>query len=144
MPERTVPQAPCVLVVEDRSSVRHLVAVTLRQENMEVVTAATAEEAWEIMAERLPDIIVLDLLLPGAGGERLAKRLRVDTTARDIPVIIISGLEGGQATVAGMEAQDFLPKPFDVRDLVARVRYHLGQHHPDAAYQAWLAVQPPN
>lgn len=121
-----IPRVPLVLVVEDRASIRHLLEIALGQEGMRVVAVATANEALECAAEQVPDLVLVDLLLSGRRGDALISALRALPNGDQIPVIVLSGIEGGLAASRAAGAQDFLAKPFDVYELLARVRRQLG------------------
>jgi two-component system phosphate regulon response regulator PhoB len=113
---------PLVLVVEDRASIRSLLAVALAQEGLRVAESATAEEALAQVAHEPPDLVLLDLLLPGTRGDALIRALRALPETRRTPVLVLSGVEGGLAASRAAGAQDFLAKPFDLDELAARVR----------------------
>lgn len=119
---------PLVLVVEDRPSVRHLLEVALAQEGMRIASVANADDAWAVARVTPPDIVLLDLLLPGSRGDVFLRALRELPATRQTPVIVLSGVEGGLATSRAAGAQDFLAKPFDLRQLLERVRYHLARN----------------
>jgi len=121
------PRVPLVLVVEDRPSIRHLLEVALAQEGLRVIATATADEALESAVAQIPDVVLLDLLLPGRRGDALIAALRALPDGDHVPVIVLSGIEGGLAASRAAGAQDFLAKPFDLRELMARVRRQLGR-----------------
>ena len=110
-----------LLVVEDDADIRDLLATFLRREGFEVATAPDAVAMDRSLAEATPDLLVLDLMLPGEDGLSICRRLRASgtlpvlmLTARDTPVERIVGLEIG--------ADDYLGKPFEPRELLARIR----------------------
>lgn len=113
--------ARSLLVVEDDADIRDLLATFLRREGFEVATAGDAIEMDRHLAAATPDLVVLDLMLPGEDGLSICRRLRAGSTlpvlmltARDTPVERIVGLEMG--------ADDYLGKPFEPRELLARIR----------------------
>jgi|BEDMetMinimDraft_2_1075160.scaffolds.fasta_scaffold10549_2 DNA-binding response OmpR family regulator len=118
-------RAPLVLVVEDRASIRQLLDIALTEEGFRVVGAATAEEGLAAAKAEPPDVVLLDLLLPGPGGEALAFALRRLPGLHRVPIVVLSGLDGGLEAARAVGAQDFVAKPFDLRDLVARIRRQL-------------------
>lgn len=118
-------RAPLVLVVEDRGSIRLLLEVALAREGWRVRSVPMAELALEALATEVPDVVLVDLLLPGQRGDEFIATLRELPGGRDIPVIVLSGIEGGLLASRAAGAQDFLAKPFDVEELLARVRAHL-------------------
>jgi len=117
--------APLALVVEDRPSIRQLLEVALTQEGLRVIATATADEALAVAITELPDIALLDLLLPGRRGDTLIAALRALPNGALLPIIVLSGIEGVGATSRAAGAQGFLAKPFDLRELIALVRTHL-------------------
>lgn len=121
------PRAPLVLVVEDRPNIRYLLEVALAQEGLRVVSAATADMGLASAVAQAPDIVLLDLLLPGGRGDALVAALRLLPSGHRLPIIVLSGIEGGLAASQAAGAQDFLAKPFDLRELIARIRYQLGE-----------------
>jgi DNA-binding response OmpR family regulator len=110
-----------VLVVDDSAAIREVVWLLLEDEGYEVASAANGEQALSISAEFDPDIIVLDVMMPGLDGMGMLSRLRKTS---DTPVVFLSARSGVEATVEGLElgADDYLAKPFDPDELAARVR----------------------
>jgi two-component system, OmpR family, phosphate regulon response regulator PhoB len=114
----------CILIVEDEPAIREMVAFALRKAGMDPVHAADARSAQGMIAERVPDLILLDWMLPGMSGIDLARRLRRDDLTREVPIIMLTarGEEGDR--VGGLEAgvDDYVVKPFSTRELMARIR----------------------
>lgn len=112
---------PTILVVDDDPKLRDLLARYLDKEGFAVDTVgdAVAMDAW--LAERRPDLIVLDLMLPGEDGLSIARRLRAEG---DLPLVMLSARGEEVDRIVGLEmgADDYLPKPFNPRELLARVR----------------------
>ena len=137
-----------VLVVEDEPAILELVAVNLEHAGFGVLRAASAEEATRAMADVLPDVVILDWMLPGQSGHALAKRLRADARTRDLPIIFLTARADESDKVAGLEAgaDDYVTKPFSPRELVARIRAVLRRRAPelgDAAVEiAGLRLDP--
>ena len=119
------PHKPTVLVVEDRANIRYLIEVALAQHQIATVSVGTGEDAMAVCRARLPDLVLADLLLPGCPGDAFVRTLRTLSGAEGIPVIMLSGMDGGLAASAAAGAQDFLAKPFDVYALVEMVERHL-------------------
>ena len=113
-----------ILLVEDEQPIQEMVAFTLRRAGMECWLAGDAREADVVIAERVPDLILLDWMLPEVSGIEYARRLRNDDLTREIPVIILTARAGEDDRVYGLEsgADDYVVKPFSPRELVARVR----------------------
>jgi len=110
-----------VLVVEDEETLLFTIAHNLRREGYSVITAARGDDALRIAREEAPDLIVLDLMLPGVDGMQVTRLLRRDM---DVPIIMLTALGGERDRVAGLDsgADDYLTKPFGMRELLARVR----------------------
>jgi PAS domain S-box-containing protein len=113
-----------VLVVDDERLNRDLIVAMLSRERCEVTTAASGEEALAAVARRPPDLVVLDVMMPGMDGYEVARRLKRDAATRGIPVIILTALDDRPARLRGLEAgaDDFLSKPVDHAELCMRVR----------------------
>ncbi len=113
-----------VLTVEDDPDILELVAYNLEREGFEVVGVTTGEEALGSARSKRPDVVLLDLMLPGMDGLEVCRRLREDPKTRGIPVIIVSAKGEESDIVAGLElgADDYVTKPFSPKVLVARVR----------------------
>ena len=113
-----------ILVVEDEPAIRELIAVNLRRAGYEPVPAADAASARREIDAILPDLIVLDWMLPDAPGIDLAKRLRADARTRALPIIMLTARATETDRIAGFDAgaDDYVVKPFSPRELVARVR----------------------
>lgn len=113
-----------ILVVDDEPTLRETVAYTLRREGFVVETAAEGTRALAIARERNPDLVVLDVMLPGMDGLQVCRALRREST---VPIIMLSARGEELDRVLGLEigADDYLTKPFAMRELVARVRAQL-------------------
>ena len=118
----TTPTATArVLVVEDEETLRMTLAHNLKREGYSVLTASRGDDALTIAREKHPDLIVLDLMLPGVDGMQVCRLLRRDMT---VPIIMLTALGGEGDRVAGLDtgADDYLAKPFGMRELLARIR----------------------
>jgi len=113
-----------ILIVEDEASIRDMVAFALRRAEMEPLHAADARAAQLAIAEQIPDLILLDWMLPGTSGLELARRLRREEATRDIPIIMLTARGEETDRVSGLEAgvDDYVVKPFSTRELLARIR----------------------
>lgn len=113
-----------ILIVEDEPAIRELVAVNLRHAGFRVDAAESAEAARTALAGTLPELIVLDWMLPGESGIDLAKALRADPRTREVPIMLLTARAHEGDKLLGFErgADDYLTKPFSPRELVARVR----------------------
>ncbi|WP_041655769.1 phosphate regulon transcriptional regulator PhoB [Azoarcus sp. KH32C] len=121
-----------ILVVEDEPAIQELIAANLGRAGHNVVRALDAETAQRIVREALPDLVLLDWMLPGMPGIELARRLRADERTRDIPIIMLTARGEEQDRVAGLEmgADDYITKPFSPRELVARIKAVLRRRAP--------------
>lgn len=113
-----------ILVVEDEPAIRELVAVNLRHSGYRVDGVDSAEAAREAIARALPDLIVLDWMLPGESGIDLAKALRADARSQHVPIVLLTARahEGDKLLGFELGVDDYVSKPFSTRELVARVR----------------------
>jgi len=118
-----------VLVVDDEPQIRRALSTNLRARDFEVDEAATGEEALEVAARRRPDLVVLDLGLPGIDGIEVVHGLRGWT---DVPILVLSAREDEAAKVAALDAgaDDYVTKPFGMAELLARVRAALRRAAP--------------
>ena len=113
-----------ILVVEDEPAIRDMLAYALRKGDYAPLLAGDAREAQERIAERVPDLILLDWMLPGTSGLELARRWRREALTRDIPIIMLTARGEENDRVGGLEAgvDDYVVKPFSARELLARMR----------------------
>jgi len=123
-----------VLVVEDESAIAELISINLRHAGYEVTIAATADQAQSEVDGVLPDLVVLDWMLPGQSGLALAKRWRGQSRTRDLPVIMLTARAEEADKIAGLDAgaDDYLVKPFSTNELLARIRAVLRRKAPEA------------
>jgi two-component system phosphate regulon response regulator PhoB len=113
-----------ILIVEDEPAIRDMVAYALRKGDFEPAHAGDAREAQAAIAERVPDLILLDWMLPGTSGLELARRWRRDALTREVPIIMLTARGEENDRVGGLEAgvDDYVVKPFSARELLARIR----------------------
>ena len=113
-----------ILIVEDERPIREMVMFALAGAGYDVREAADAREAQALIAERLPDLVLLDWMLPGISGIDFARRLKRDELTRELPVIMLTARAEEEDKVHGLEsgADDYITKPFSPRELVARIR----------------------
>ncbi len=111
-----------VLLVEDDDAVRKLVRVSLELSDYEVVEAKDGLEGLLMLDLHQPDAVVLDLMMPDVGGERMLAQVRATPATKRVPVVIITGKPEVAPEVIGLVGEDnFFPKPFDTDQLIARV-----------------------
>ena len=127
-----------VLVVEDEPQIQELVAVNLEHIGHKVLRAASAEEAEAAIRVALPDVLVLDWMLPGESGLAFARRLRSDERTRDLPILMLTARAMEQDKLTGLEAgaDDYLTKPFSPKELAARIKAVLRRRAPQLAGDA--------
>ena len=113
-----------LLVVEDEVDIRELISFNLEMCGYEVIRAADGLEGWEKARSENPDLIILDLMLPGIDGFEVCKRLRSEKATQSMPVIMLTARSEEESMVKGLElgADDYVTKPFSPRVLVARVK----------------------
>jgi two-component system phosphate regulon response regulator PhoB len=127
--------ASSILIVEDEPSIAELIAVNLSHAGFLPVRAFQTEQASQLMKEVLPDLVVLDWMLPGKSGVQFAKELRSNERTKDIPIILLTARSEEMDKIAGLEAgaDDYLTKPFSPKELVARIRAVLRRRSPQLA-----------
>ena len=133
-----------IFVVEDDPDIRELLAYTLGKEGYVIVQAASGEAAQKLLEELVPDLILLDVMLPGMDGLELLRKLKSDQRFKIVPVILASAKGEEADVVAGLElgAEDYVTKPFSPRVLLARVRTALRRHtQPDSTLAGAEAIQ---
>ncbi|MGH8121776.1 MAG: phosphate regulon transcriptional regulator PhoB [Rudaea sp.] len=120
-----------ILIVEDEPAIRDMVAFALRKAGMEPSHAADARAAQTMIAERVPDLILLDWMWPGMSGLDLARRLRKEELTRDVPIIMLTARGEETDRVGGLEAgvDDYVVKPFSPRELIARINAVIRRTH---------------
>lgn len=137
-----------ILVVEDEPAIQELIAVNLSFAGHKVLRASNAEQARVLIDAELPDLILLDWMLPGMSGPSLAKILRRDERTEQIPIIMLTAKSAEQDKVDGLElgADDYITKPFSPKELVARIKAVLRRRAPqltDDLVQAGTLVLDP-
>ena len=113
-----------ILIVEDEPEIRELLAFTLSREGYDVLEAETAEAALVKMDGRMPDLALVDWMLPGMDGVELARRIRRDEVGSDLPIIMLTarGDEPDKLKSFASGVDDYITKPFSPRELLARVK----------------------
>ncbi len=114
---------PKILVVEDEKDLRDIIIYNLNRDGFKSVGAGTGEKAIKKILKLKPDLIILDLMLPGMNGLDVCRQVKQDPSTQDIPIIIVSAKGDEADIVTGLElgADDYIPKPFSPRILLARV-----------------------
>ncbi len=137
-----------ILVVEDEPSIQELIAINLEQAGYITLQAADAEQALELVRNELPDLVLLDWMLPGMSGVEFARRLRADRRTQGVPIIMLTARAEEQDKLTGLDtgADDYITKPFSPRELIARIKALLRRRSPqatdDAVEAAGLRLDP--
>ena len=129
------PMAAKILIVEDEQAIREMVCVALRHAGFECLEAADAAQAQARILATMPDIVLLDWMLPGISGVDYARRLRQDRLTRHLPIIMLTARTQEEDKLKGLEtgADDYVTKPFSTRELLARIKALLRRSAPQAA-----------
>jgi two-component system, OmpR family, phosphate regulon response regulator PhoB len=124
-----------VLVVEDESAIAELIAINLRHNGMLPMLAADGVAAQKHIDEVLPDVILLDWMLPGQSGLELARRWRADPRTKITPILMLTARGDEPDKIAGLDAgaDDYITKPFSTQELLARIRAVLRRRAPEQA-----------
>ena len=126
---------PSVLVVEDEAAIAELIAVNLRHNGFRPIWAMDSVTAQRDLDAGLPDLILLDWMLPGESGLTLAKRWRADPKTQSVPLIMLTARGDEADRVAGLDAgaDDYIAKPFSTKEVLARIRAVLRRRTPEQA-----------
>jgi two-component system, OmpR family, phosphate regulon response regulator PhoB len=125
--------APKILVVEDEPSIHELISINLEMAGYRVIGAESAERATSLIRDELPDLALLDWMLPGESGIDLARKLRSEPRTRELPIIMLTARGEEEDKLRGLEtgADDYITKPFSVRELEARIKAVLRRRAPE-------------
>lgn len=123
---------PCILIVEDEPAQREVLAYNLEAEGYMIIHSDNGEDAMILVKEEMPDVIVLDWMMPQLSGIEVCRRLKSRSATRGIPVIMLSARSEDVDRVRGLEtgADDYVVKPYSVIELMARVRSQLRRVRP--------------
>lgn len=129
---RTMPR---VLIVEDEPPIAELIAVNLRHNGFQPTWAMDSETAQRELDDQLPDVILLDWMLPGESGLALAKKWRKDPRTKAVPILMLTARGDESDRVAGLDAgaDDYITKPFSTKEMLARIRAVLRRRSPEMA-----------
>ena len=124
-----------ILIVDDEQDIIELIKYNLKNEGYSILTAQTGEQAIKIAKQSRPDLMVLDLMLPGIDGLEVTKYLKNNEQTKDIPIVMLTAKGEESDIVTGLElgANDYISKPFSPRVLVARIRAILRRRKKNSA-----------
>jgi two-component system phosphate regulon response regulator PhoB len=124
---------PTILVVDDEPAIQDLIQINLQMAGYRVLTHDNAEDAIKGIQHELPDLALLDWMLPGMSGVELARRLRADSRTRSLPIILLTAKGAEEDKLKGLEtgADDYMTKPFSVKELEARIKAVLRRRAPE-------------
>lgn len=137
-----------ILIVDDEAAIREMVCMALRQGGFECLQAADARAAHEAMLADLPDLILLDWMMPGTSGVDLARQWRREKATREVPIIMLTARAQEEDKIKGLDtgADDYITKPFSPKELLARIKAVLRRTAPHATDQtleiAGLSLDP--
>lgn len=122
-----------ILLVEDEAAIREMTSMALDRAGFEVLEAEDAQQAERVLSDGLPDLILLDWMLPGTSGIELARRFRRDEYTREVPIIMLTARSEEDDRVRGLDsgADDYVTKPFSPRELIARIKAVIRRTSPD-------------
>jgi two-component system phosphate regulon response regulator PhoB len=130
-----MPVQPYVLVMEDEDALATLLSYNLEKEGYRVVVAADGEEGMLQIEERLPDLVLLDWMLPKLSGIEVCRRIRGKSESRNMPIIMLTARGEESDRIRGLDtgADDYMTKPFSMTELIARIRAVLRRIRPGLA-----------
>ncbi len=124
-----------ILIVEDEPAIVELVRFSLKEAGWNAAAVHNAADAWEFLQRRMPQLILLDWMLPDQSGLRLLARIRADRQFNEIPIIMLTAKSMEEDKIAGLDhgADDYVTKPFSPRELTARIKALLRRKSPEHA-----------
>ncbi len=124
---------PTILVVEDEPAIQDLIQINLEMGGYRVLVKSSAEDALKLVQHELPDLALLDWMLPGMSGVELARKLRADSRTKTLPIIMLTARGEENDKLRGLEtgADDYMVKPFSLKELEARIKAVLRRRAPE-------------
>jgi DNA-binding response OmpR family regulator len=121
-----------ILVAEDEKQIADMIAFKLTNSGHQVIRAEDGEQAMKLAKRDIPDLIMLDAMMPGLNGFEVLRRLKLDATLRSVPVIMVTAKGHERDVLSGLRggAVDYVVKPFSLKELAARVELALGKEQP--------------
>ena len=122
--DESKPRQRKIITIDDEAPIRHLIRHCLRRENYAIVEAANGKEGLQVIRQEMPDLIVMDVVMPEMNGLETLQAIRADARIAHIPVLLLTGVKDSEKIAAALTAPrtDFLAKPFLVETLIERVR----------------------
>jgi len=122
-----------ILLIEDEAAIREMTSMALERAGYEVIEAEDASQAERVLSDGVPDLILLDWMLPSTSGIELARRFRRDEYTREVPIIMLTARSEEDDRIRGLEsgADDYVTKPFSPRELIARIKAVIRRSSPD-------------
>src|SRR5690606_5879771 len=114
-----------VIICDDDEGILDVASIVLEEKGYSVIPLGNCDEIIDLVNDKKPDLILMDLWMPGKGGEQVTKELKIDPKTADIPVIIVSASKNTKDTALSAGADDFLYKPFDITDLETMVEKYI-------------------
>jgi DNA-binding response OmpR family regulator len=121
-----------ILVAEDEKQIADMIVFKLTNSGHQVIRAQDGEQAMKLAQHDIPDLIMLDVMMPGIGGFEVLRRLKADPALRSVPVIMVTAKGHERDVLSGLRggAVDYVVKPFSLKELAARVELALGKDRP--------------
>ena len=121
-----------ILIVEDEPGIQEVLRFNLNQHGHDTLVAGDAEHAWAMLREVMPDVLLVDWMLPGMSGIDLTRKVRADSRLKDLPIIMLTARVEERDKILGLDsgADDYLSKPFSPRELLARIKAVLRRRAP--------------
>jgi DNA-binding response OmpR family regulator len=121
-----------IVIIEDEPDIVEVISYNLKREGYQVSSAARGDDGINLVRNKAPSLVILDLMLPGVDGLSVCQQLKADPLTKDIPIIIVSAKEEESDVVIGLGlgADDYVAKPFSPRELLARVKAFCVAHPP--------------
>jgi DNA-binding response OmpR family regulator len=116
---------PCIYVVEDNAAIRDVIEFLLIEEEYEVVLSPSVQEFWVQMQKHIPDMIILDVMLPDGNGLEICEKLKGSVKTHEIPVMMMSANNHLNKVKSGCVAEEFINKPFDLNDFANRIEHYV-------------------
>ena len=121
-----------ILIVEDEPGIQEVLRFNLNQHGHDTLVAGDGERAWAMLREVMPDVLLVDWMLPGMSGIDLTRKVRADSRLKDLPIIMLTARAEERDKILGLDsgADDYLSKPFSPRELLARIKAVLRRRAP--------------